>query len=122
MENLSLIQDNYGSVRRFYVQTLDDQMLSPDIQEKMVRENPPRGVYKIKGSDHCPFFSKPQSLNKILLEIIQLTWHNSESTAYRFISQPVVIQTWRHESYNTSEYMKKYGVREVRKRGNSFTG
>lgn len=69
MEKLSLTPENYGTVRRFFIQTLDDRMLSPDIQEKLVRENPPQGVYNIKGSDHCPFFSKPQSLNKILLEI-----------------------------------------------------
>ncbi|KAJ6795312.1 putative methylesterase 14, chloroplastic isoform X2 [Iris pallida] len=73
MEKLSLTPGNYGTVRRFFVQTLDDHMLSPDTQEKLVRENPPDGVYKIKGSDHCPFFSKPQSLNKTLLEIVQLT-------------------------------------------------
>ncbi|VFQ69870.1 unnamed protein product [Cuscuta campestris] len=72
MEKLSLTPQNYGSGRRFYVQTLDDHALSPDVQEKLVRENPPEGVFKIKGSDHCPFFSKPQSLHKILLEIAQI--------------------------------------------------
>ncbi|CAA6660176.1 unnamed protein product [Spirodela intermedia] len=72
MEKLSLTPEKYGAVKRYFVQTLDDHMLSPDIQEKLVRENPPHGVYKIKGSDHCPFFSKPQSLHKILLEIAQL--------------------------------------------------
>ncbi|RRT67507.1 hypothetical protein B296_00023303 [Ensete ventricosum] len=72
METLSLTPENYGMVRRFFIQTLDDRMLSPDVQEKLVRENPPHGIYKIKGSDHCPFFSKPQSLYKILLEIAQL--------------------------------------------------
>ncbi|KAG6472531.1 hypothetical protein ZIOFF_069997 [Zingiber officinale] len=72
MEKLSLTSENYGTVRRYFVQTLDDHMLSPDIQEKLVRENPPHGIYKIKGSDHCPFFSKPQSWHKILLEIAQL--------------------------------------------------
>jgi hypothetical protein len=50
----------------------DDHMLSPDAQEKLVREYPPDGIFKIKGGDHCPFFSKPQSLNKILLEIAQI--------------------------------------------------
>ena len=69
MEKLSLTPEKYGTVRRFFIQTLDDRMLSPDIQEKLVRQNPPQGVYKIKGSDHCPFFSRPQSLNKMLLEI-----------------------------------------------------
>ncbi|KAK6129625.1 hypothetical protein DH2020_036635 [Rehmannia glutinosa] len=72
METLSLSAEKYGKGRRFYIQTLDDNALSPDVQEKLVRENPPEGVFKIKGSDHCPFFSKPQSLHKILLEIAQI--------------------------------------------------
>ncbi|XP_057984193.1 putative methylesterase 12, chloroplastic isoform X2 [Malania oleifera] len=72
LEKLSLSPENYGSGRRFFIQTLDDRALSPDVQEKLVRENPPEGVFKIKGSDHCPFFSKPQSLHKILLEIAQI--------------------------------------------------
>ncbi|GER27567.1 methyl esterase 12 [Striga asiatica] len=73
MEKLSLSAEKYGKGRRFYIQTLDDNALSPDVQEKLVRENPPEGVFKIKSSDHCPFFSKPQSLHKILLEIAQIT-------------------------------------------------
>lgn len=72
MEKLSLSPEKYGTVRRYFIQTLDDRALSPDIQEKLVRENPPEGVYKIKGGDHCPFFSKPQSLHKMLLEIVQI--------------------------------------------------
>ncbi|PKU78573.1 Putative methylesterase 14, chloroplastic [Dendrobium catenatum] len=72
MEKLSLTAENYGSVRRYFIQMLDDRVLSPDLQEKLVRENPPCEVFKLKGSDHCPFFSKPQSLCKILLEIVQL--------------------------------------------------
>ncbi|VVA19689.1 PREDICTED: putative methylesterase [Prunus dulcis] len=72
MEKLSLSPKNYGTSRRFFIQTLDDRALSPDVQEKLVRENPPEGVFKIKGSDHCPFFSKPQSLHKMLVEIAQI--------------------------------------------------
>ncbi|KAM5574922.1 putative methylesterase 12, chloroplastic [Rosa sericea] len=72
MEKLSLSPEKYGTGRRFFIQTLDDRALSPDVQEKLVRENPPEGVYKIKGSDHCPFFSKPTSLHKILVEIAQI--------------------------------------------------
>lgn len=72
MEKLLLTAENYGSVCRYFIQMLDDRVLSSDIQEKLVRENPPRQVFKLKGSDHCPFFSKPQSLCKILLEIVQL--------------------------------------------------
>ncbi|XP_078158895.1 putative methylesterase 12, chloroplastic [Carex rostrata] len=72
METISLTPEKYGKVRRFYIQTLEDMMLSADVQEKLVRESPPHGIFKIKGGDHCPFFSKPQALNKILLEVAQI--------------------------------------------------
>ncbi|MCD7451474.1 putative methylesterase 14, chloroplastic [Datura stramonium] len=73
MEKLSLTPESMEASRRFYIQTLDDHALSPDrCQEKLVRLNPPEGVFKIKGSDHSPFFSKPQSLHKILNEIAQI--------------------------------------------------
>ncbi|KAJ6693119.1 hypothetical protein OIU85_003932 [Salix viminalis] len=72
MEKLSLSPEKYGTGRRFFIQTLDDRALSPDVQEKLVRDSPPERVFKIKGSDHCPFFSKPQALHKILLEIAQI--------------------------------------------------
>ncbi|KAE8700662.1 putative methylesterase 12 [Hibiscus syriacus] len=72
MEKLSLTPEKYGAGRRFYIQTLDDRALSPDVQEKLVRDNPPEAVFKIKGSDHCPFFSKPLSLHKILIDIVQI--------------------------------------------------
>uniref|UniRef100_A0A1S4BN74 Uncharacterized mitochondrial protein AtMg00810-like n=1 Tax=Nicotiana tabacum TaxID=4097 RepID=A0A1S4BN74_TOBAC len=38
MEKLSLTPEKYGTSRRFYVQTLDDRALSPDVQEKLVRK------------------------------------------------------------------------------------
>ncbi|CAM8911654.1 unnamed protein product [Rhodiola kirilowii] len=72
IEKLSLTPEKYGTARRFFIQTLDDRVLSPDVQEKLLRENAPESVFKIKGSDHCPFFSKPQSLHKILVEIAQI--------------------------------------------------
>lgn len=72
MEKLSLSAEKYGTGRRFYIQTLEDHALSPDVQEKLVRDNPPEGVFKIKGSDHAPFFSKPQALHKLLIQIAQI--------------------------------------------------
>lgn len=72
MEKLSLSNENYGSVRRFYVVTLEDQALSASLQESMIDSNPPEQVFRIKGSDHSPFFSRPQALHKFLVEIAQI--------------------------------------------------
>lgn len=73
LEKLSLTEENYGSVRRFFIETPDDQAITPSIQENMLKSNPPEQVFQIKGSDHCPFFSKPQALHKLLLEIAQIS-------------------------------------------------
>ncbi|KAF3782938.1 putative methylesterase 12 [Nymphaea thermarum] len=72
MERLTLSKENHGSVRQFFIQALEDRLLPPIRQENMVKQNVPERVYKIRGSDHCPFFSKPLSLHKILLEIAKL--------------------------------------------------
>ncbi|RDX74517.1 putative methylesterase 14, chloroplastic, partial [Mucuna pruriens] len=50
------------SVSRGFSSALDYHALSPDVQEKLVRESPPEGVFNTKYSDHFPFFSRPQSL------------------------------------------------------------
>ncbi|CAM6068118.1 unnamed protein product [Sphagnum tenellum] len=72
MEKITLTAENYGCVRRFFVETTEDHALSPAAQCNMINQNPPEQVFTLKGSDHSPFFSKPQSLHKIFLEIAQL--------------------------------------------------
>ncbi|PIN02610.1 putative hydrolase/acyltransferase (alpha/beta hydrolase superfamily) [Handroanthus impetiginosus] len=69
LEKLSLSETNYGSIRRFYIETLEDNAIPVALQEYMINESPPERVFRLKGADHSPFFSKPQSLNKLLVEI-----------------------------------------------------
>lgn len=73
MEKLQLSQEKYGSVRRFYIETTDDNVFTATIHQSILRLNPPEKVFRVKGSDHSPFFSKPQSLNKFFHEIALLT-------------------------------------------------
>ncbi|KAK6921900.1 Alpha/beta hydrolase fold-1 [Dillenia turbinata] len=74
---LSLSDANYGSVRRFYIQTQEDNAIPLSFQETMVKTIPPEQVFKIKGSDHSPFFSRPQSLHKFLVEIAKIPQNSS---------------------------------------------
>ncbi|KAF3431596.1 hypothetical protein FNV43_RR26327 [Rhamnella rubrinervis] len=71
-EKLTLSDKNYGSIRRFYVVTQEDHAIPVSLQESMINSNPPEQVFRVKGSDHAPFFSRPQALHKILLEISQI--------------------------------------------------
>ncbi|XP_061991462.1 putative methylesterase 11, chloroplastic isoform X1 [Rosa rugosa] len=71
-EKLSLSDKNYGSVRRFFIVTQEDHAISVPLQEAMLESNPPEQFYRLKGSDHAPFFSRPQALHRILVEISQV--------------------------------------------------
>ncbi|KAH6823107.1 methyl esterase 13 [Perilla frutescens var. hirtella] len=68
-EKLSLSAANYGSIPRFYVKTDDDFAIPEPLQEAMIQSDPPKQVFQLKGADHSPFFSKPQALLRLLLEI-----------------------------------------------------
>ena len=78
LEKLSLSDVKYGSVRRFYVETPEDNAIPMVLQESMINSNPPEKVFHLKGADHSPFFSKPQALHKLLVEISKIPspWEN----------------------------------------------
>lgn len=72
LEKLSLSDVKYGTVRRFYIETPEDNAIPIPLQESMINKNPPEKVFRLKGADHSPFFSKPQALHKILVEISKI--------------------------------------------------
>lgn len=76
METITLTPEKYGSVRRFYIRTAQDQAFSPDLQQKLIEQNPPEQVFTMKSGDHSPFFSKPQSLHRLFVEIAMIPAKN----------------------------------------------
>ncbi|WP_130736675.1 alpha/beta fold hydrolase [Flavobacterium sp. J27] len=65
---LELTEKNYGSVPRFYIECTQDKAVTPYIQQKMYHETPCTKIYKMHTS-HSPFFSQPNELCAIFLEI-----------------------------------------------------
>jgi pimeloyl-ACP methyl ester carboxylesterase len=65
---LQLTNKNFGSVPRFYIECTEDRAVTPFIQQKMYGETPCEKVYQMATS-HSPFFSAPQQLCDILIEI-----------------------------------------------------
>ncbi|XP_038891023.1 putative methylesterase 11, chloroplastic [Benincasa hispida] len=72
LEKLCLSDLKYGSVRRFYIETTEDNAIPITLQDSMINKSPPEQVFRLKGADHSPFFSKPQALNKLLIEISKI--------------------------------------------------
>jgi pimeloyl-ACP methyl ester carboxylesterase len=65
---LQLTQENWGSVRRFYIETLQDHAISLSVQRSMYTQTPVEKVYTLD-TDHSPFFSAPLKLTAYLLDI-----------------------------------------------------
>lgn len=65
---LVLTDENYGSIRRFYIECTNDKAVTPFIQRKMYSETKCEKVYSMQTS-HSPFFSKPLELCELFLEI-----------------------------------------------------
>lgn len=68
---LQLTGENYGRVRRFYIECTEDRAVTPFIQQKMYTALPCEKVYQLATS-HSPFFSKPQELSDLFMEIASL--------------------------------------------------
>lgn len=83
MHNLALSEANYGSIPRFYVKTDEDFAVPAGLQDFMIDSDPPEDVFMVKGSDHSPFFSKPQALHKILVEISKLPSKNKRQAVVK---------------------------------------
>lgn len=65
---LQITNEKYGSVPRYYIECTKDKAVTPFIQKKMYTEMVCEKIYKMQTS-HSPFFSKPQELCEIFLEI-----------------------------------------------------
>lgn len=65
---LMLTPQNFGRVPRYYIECTEDRAVTPFIQQKMYTETPCKRVYQMQTS-HSPFFSKPNELVEIFLEI-----------------------------------------------------
>ena len=65
---ISITEENFGSVPRYYIATTDDYTIPPDMQAYMYTSLPCEDVYTIH-SDHSPFFSRPARLTAILHHI-----------------------------------------------------
>ena len=68
MVKLDLTEKNYGSVPRYYIECTEDRAVTPFIQQKMYTETPCNKVYQMETS-HSPFFSQPEELVDLFLEI-----------------------------------------------------
>lgn len=64
---VTLTKENFGAVKKVYVRTLKDIVISPKLQDRMIETAGVKMVYSLESS-HSPFLSKPHSVSSVLLK------------------------------------------------------
>lgn len=65
---VTLTNANFGSVEKAYIKTLQDIVISPGLQDRMIAAAGIRNVYTVNTS-HSPFLAQPKAVSDILLTI-----------------------------------------------------
>lgn len=67
---VSLSDEKFGIVEKYYIETLQDHGIGNDLQKQMIAQAQIKNTYELD-SGHTPLLSKPAELSKILQEIAQ---------------------------------------------------
>lgn len=71
LANKAVLTDaNFGAVEKVYIKTLQDVVVSPSLQDRMIAGAGIKTVYQVNTS-HSPFLSQPKAITDLLLKIGQ---------------------------------------------------
>ncbi|MEI9946756.1 MAG: alpha/beta fold hydrolase [Chitinophagaceae bacterium] len=65
---VTLTKEAFGSVEKVYIKTLEDIVISPGLQDRMIAGAGIKTVYGVKTS-HSPFLSQPHEVSNLLIRI-----------------------------------------------------
>ncbi len=65
---VTLTPANFGSVDKVYIKTLEDVVISPALQDRMIASAGIKKIYEVKTS-HSPFLSQPHTVSDLLVKI-----------------------------------------------------
>jgi pimeloyl-ACP methyl ester carboxylesterase len=67
---VTLTSENFGAVEKVYIKTLQDIVISPALQDRMIAAAGIRLVLPVNTS-HSPFLAQPKAVSDLLLEVAQ---------------------------------------------------
>lgn len=67
---VTLTAENFGAVEKVYIKTLQDRVISPGLQDRMIAGTGIKTIYQLNTS-HSPFLSQPHAVSDLLLKIGQ---------------------------------------------------
>jgi pimeloyl-ACP methyl ester carboxylesterase len=70
INKVTVTSENFGMVSKVYIKTLQDVVISPGLQDRMITAAGITSVYSVNTS-HSPFLAQPKAVSDLLLEIGQ---------------------------------------------------
>lgn len=67
---VALTNDGFGTVEKVYIKTLNDVVISPGLQDRMIAGAGIKTVYQLHTS-HSPFLAQPHAVTDVLLQIVE---------------------------------------------------
>ena len=67
-DKITLTSDHFGAVEKVYIKTLQDIVISPALQDRMIASAGIKEIYSVNTS-HSPFLSQPQAVSDLLVRI-----------------------------------------------------
>lgn len=67
---VTVTNNNFGAVNKVYIKTLQDIVISPGLQDRMIAAAGIKTVYEVNTS-HSPFLAQPHTVSDLLLKIGQ---------------------------------------------------
>ncbi|KAL8131381.1 methyl jasmonate esterase 1-like [Apium graveolens] len=71
LKEAELTDKNYGSIRRVYIVSQGDLIITEETQKGMISNYTPQDVKEISGADHMVMFSKPRELASLLQAVAE---------------------------------------------------
>jgi len=65
---VTLTKENFGAVEKVYIKTLQDIVISPGLQDRMIKAAGIKAIYMVNTS-HSPFLAQPHEVSALLLKI-----------------------------------------------------
>lgn len=70
INKVALTKDGFGAVEKVYIKTLNDVVISPRLQDRMIAGTDIKTVYQLHTS-HSPFLAQPHAVTDIFLHIAE---------------------------------------------------
>lgn len=65
---VTLTKDHFGAVEKVYIKTLQDLVISPGLQDRMIAAAGIKTIYAVNTS-HSPFLAQPHAISDLLLKV-----------------------------------------------------